>query len=90
MIAGKDYPVTGHIEISNGEVVPIVDVPMMSDEEWNRSARKNAVENYIKKFGKAPENEDIAVKWQREESERAAKACKGEKVRIGKDGQIIG
>ncbi len=90
IIQGKNYPIIGYIKASWGQKVPLVDMPMMSDEEWHRSARQNAVENYIKKFGKEPENEDIAVKWQRNVCTEMAEKYKGEKVRTGKDGRIIG
>lgn len=65
MIHNKDYPVIGFVEASWGDDIPVVDIPLMSDEEWQASARKNAVENYVRKFGREPETIEKAVEWQR-------------------------
>lgn len=89
VIQGKDYEVIGHVK-TRGGLVPIVDMPMMSDEEWQKGAIKNAVDNYIKKFGKEPESERIAVEWQEKVCAEMAAKHKGEKIRIDKDGRIIG
>lgn len=40
MICGKDYPVIGQVETSGGVSVPLVDVPMMDDEKWQREAAR--------------------------------------------------
>lgn len=90
MIHGKDYPVIGQVETPSGASVPLVDVPMMDDEKWRREAVKNAVDNYIKEFGKEPETEEEAAQWQRRECEEAARKHRGERIRIGEDGRIIG
>lgn len=45
--------------------VPVFNMHIMSDQEWEAGARENAIRNYKKTFGKNPENVDIAVKWQR-------------------------
>lgn len=42
-----DYPVIKNVEIRPGLVLPLVDIPMMSDEEWNRLARKNYHKAYL-------------------------------------------
>lgn len=56
---------TGYVTAPQIGTVPLVDLPMMSDEEWNRTARENAVHNYIRKFGHPPESVEEAVEWQR-------------------------
>ena len=46
--------------------VPILNIRWQSDEEWNRTARENAVHNYKREMGHEPPSEEAAVKWQRE------------------------
>lgn len=29
-----NYPVIGQAEMKSGQVVPLLDIPMMSDEKW--------------------------------------------------------
>ena len=60
------YPVVGRVKVENERVYPLVDIPMMSDEEWNRLAGENAVNNFTRENGRVPENVMEAVKWQRE------------------------
>lgn len=38
-IYGQDYDVIGTIEIREGVEVPILDIPLMSDAEWQRTDR---------------------------------------------------
>ena len=72
-ILGREYPVTGYVTAPQIGTVPLVDLPMMSDEEWNRTARENAVHNYTRKFGHPPENVEEAVEWQRKYAAEAIK-----------------
>lgn len=46
--------------------IPVLNIKMMSDEEWNELAIQNAIENYTKEFGHYPERSEDACKWQRE------------------------
>ena len=55
------------IEIQGIEL-PIINIPMMSDEKWQELARENAVNNYRRITGTEPESVEAAVKWQRERS----------------------
>ena len=42
-IGGKVYQVKGKVESDvAGGFVPLVDIPMMSDERWNQLAREQA------------------------------------------------
>ena len=69
------YGTAGTIEIQ-GIKLPIINIPMMSDEEWNRLAQENAVSNYRRELGKDPASVEDAVKWQIErvaERERTGK-----------------
>ena len=52
--------------------VPLVDIPMMSDEQWVPIARENAMQNYIGEHGHEPMDPERAYKWQRE---RFCKKC---------------
>lgn len=61
-----DYPVVGEIKISETVTLPLIDIPMMSDEQWQQLARENAVHNYIREHGHEPESEAAACLWQRE------------------------
>lgn len=53
-ILGREYPVTGYVTAPRIGTVPLVDLPMLSDDEWIRTARENAVHNYTRKFGHPP------------------------------------
>lgn len=64
-IYGRDYDVIGTATTRSGAEVPVLDIPMMSDEEWQRMAREGAVKNYRKYVGKEPESVEEACKWQR-------------------------
>lgn len=61
-----NYEVIGQVERKNGDKVPLLDIPMMSDERWNELAEQQAIKNYIRENGKEPENAEVAFKWQRE------------------------
>ena len=38
------YPVDGYIKSKAGAVVPLVGIPQMSDEKWQKAAARNAVD----------------------------------------------
>jgi len=61
-----NYPVIGQVETKSGTKVPLVDIPMMTDEEWIQLAHENAIQNYIRERGHEPVDPEIAYKWQRE------------------------
>lgn len=60
-----DYPVIKNVEIRPGVKIPLIDLPMMSDEEWNKLARKNAA-NYHKAYLQGIELEEQTKKEQHE------------------------
>lgn len=64
MILG--YPVIGEFEISENVSLPLVDIPMMTDEEWKRLSEEQAVKNFTRENGRKPENAEEAYQWQRE------------------------
>lgn len=59
-----NYEVIGQVEMKNGNKVPLLDIPMMSDERWNELAERQAIKNYIRENGKEPESVEAAFKWQ--------------------------
>ena len=64
------YPVDGYIKSKTGAVVPLVDIPQMSDKKWQKAAARNAVDNYAREHGKPPESPETALKWQRQKCEK--------------------
>ena len=64
------YPVDGYIKSKTGAVVPLVDIPQMSDKKWQNAAARNAVDNYAREHGKPPESPETALKWQRQKCEK--------------------
>lgn len=45
-------------------VLPVLEVPQMTDERWQELARENAESNYRKEHGRDPESVEQAVAWQ--------------------------
>lgn len=43
-IAGKEYPVTGYYNFQ-GEMIPLVDIPMVSDYKWQSDCLKDRLEH---------------------------------------------
>jgi len=48
---------------------------MMSDEDWVKHSRENAIHNYTKAFGHPPDAVEIAVEWQREFCAEFIRTC---------------
>lgn len=67
-ILGREYPVTGYITESKLGTLPLVDLSVMSDERWEELAQENAIRNYARTFGHAPESVAVALAWQRTEA----------------------
>ena len=61
-----NYPVIGQVKTKSGVEVPLIDIPMMSDEQLVQMARENAMQNYILEHGHEPMDPEEACKWQRE------------------------
>ena len=65
----KQFPVVGTVTIKTAEGdtdLPILGIKMMSDERWQELAAENAVHNYTREYGRAPESIEQALKWQRD------------------------
>ena len=60
------YPVIGIVNTKQFGPLPLVDMPMMSDEEWQRDADEQVVENYTRINSRPPESLEAAYAWQRE------------------------
>lgn len=54
------------VEMKNGDIVPMLNITMMSDERWNELTRQRAIKHYIRENGKEPESVEAAFKWQRQ------------------------
>lgn len=61
-----NYPVIGQVKTKTGAAVPVLNIPMISDERWIQLARENAMQNYIREHGHEPVDPEEAYKWQRE------------------------
>ena len=70
-IAGKVYPVLGYVTTPQTGTVPLVDLPMMSDERWEELCREGAVKHYTAVFGHAPDSIEEALQWEREDTAQA-------------------
>ena len=64
MILG--YPVIGEFKIRENVSLPLVDIPMMPDEEWKRLSAAQAIKNFIRENGREPEDAEEAFQWQYE------------------------
>lgn len=58
------YETIGTVKVAEREI-PLLDIKLMSDEQWEELAVKNAINNYTKTFGNVPESTEVALKWQR-------------------------
>lgn len=38
------FKIAGYATLKDGSIVPVLDIPMMTDEEWNEKAAKQAAE----------------------------------------------
>lgn len=48
-----------------GHEIPLLNIPVMPDETWNRLSRENAVQNFTVQNGRAPVDVEEALVWQR-------------------------
>lgn len=58
------YGTSGMVAIG-GREFPVINIPMMSDEKWQRLAREHAVHSFIVCNGREPASVEEAVMWQR-------------------------
>lgn len=60
----EKYGTAGIVTVGEQEF-PLVNIPMMSDEKWQKLAIENAIHNFTIVNGRKPVNVDEAVKWKR-------------------------
>lgn len=56
-----------------GQTVPLLAVPMMSDERYSQLAGQQAIKHYVQQNGHKPNSVAEAFRWQREWIERMIK-----------------
>lgn len=65
-----EYSVIGTVSVKmedgSKKDLPIIDIKMMTDDRWQELARENAVQNYTREHGRAPESIAQAIAWQRD------------------------
>lgn len=66
-IGSREHPISSYMNTKPWGTIPVVDIPMMSDERWNELALQYAVKNYTRAFGYPPKNPEEACQWQREQ-----------------------
>ena len=54
------YETIGTVKVADREI-PILDIKLMSDEQWKRLAVENAISNYTKAFGHVPESTEVVL-----------------------------
>lgn len=64
-VQGTQYPIIEQVERKNGDIVSMLDIPMMSDEKWQRTAEEQAIKNFRKWYGRDPISVEEAFKGQR-------------------------
>ena len=69
-ILDQEYPVRGYVTAPQIGTVPLVSLPLMSDERWAALFQERAIEHYASAFGHAPDCVETALQWEREEIHR--------------------
>ena len=41
-----EYPIIGQVERKNGDMVPLIEINMMSDERWKQLTEESAVKHF--------------------------------------------
>jgi len=60
-INGHEFNVTGGVKSKTRQVVPMLDIPMMSDETWNRYVIEGARKHFTEAFDREPINDEEAL-----------------------------
>ena len=60
-IGGIDFNVIGEIENRAGQMMPMLEIPMMTDETWYRHVSEGARKRFVKAFGREPINNEEAL-----------------------------
>lgn len=59
-ISGHRYPVTEEVLHPRFGVLPVVDIPQISDEEWHAMARRHFLRKYEQEHGPQPDFPEAA------------------------------
>ncbi len=59
------FPVIGQVERKSGDIFPLIEINMMSDECWQQLAVEGAVKHFWKWYGRKPETVYKALEAQR-------------------------
>ena len=51
-IYGREFNVIGEVKSKTGQTVPMLDIPMMSDEKWSRLCVESARKHFVEAFGR--------------------------------------
>lgn len=70
-LGDKQFPVSGYLKVKGLGSVPILDVHMMSDAEWQRGALKSRLEHpeYYERSENVQETIEYLRQWLREHNE---------------------
>lgn len=60
-----EYPIIGQVERKNGDMVPLIEINMMSDERWKQLTEESAVKHFRQWYGREPESVQEAFEGQR-------------------------
>lgn len=61
-VGGITFPVIGQVERRNGDIVPLVEVNMMTDERYKQITEESAVNHFRKWYGREPESLQEAIR----------------------------
>jgi len=76
-VNGIDFRVIGEVKSEQlGKSIPMLDIPMMSDERWQELCVESARKHFVKEFGNEPASDEEALKWERERIAITEKANK--------------
>jgi len=62
-ISGHEFDAIGQIQSKSGQAVPLLDIPMMSDEKWQEMCLKSAREEFKRTFDKEPPSDKEVSDW---------------------------
>lgn len=83
-VGGMIFPVIGRVKRQTGEIVPLIEINMMSDERWQQLAAESAVKHFREWYGRDPESLREAFEgqrayiekfWHEEDGKRGADIC---------------
>jgi|GEM_PF-734516 len=65
-INGHEFKIIGQVESGQlGKSIPMLDIPMMSDERWQELCVESARKHFVEEFGREPASDKEALDWNR-------------------------